>query len=123
MKVLVVDDSSITRRVLKNILKEKSIPESSIIDAADGETALDILNTQDINLLLLDWNMPKLNGLELVKIIRQMDKYKKLPIIMITSEAAKYNVLEAVKAGVSDYIVKPISGVVVMKKLNQYLRF
>jgi len=121
LKVLVVDDSSITRRVLKNILKEKNIPESSIIDAADGETALKILNTQNIDLLLVDWNMPKLNGLELVKIVRQIDKYKKLPIIMITSEAAKYNVLEAVKAGVSDYIVKPITGITVMKKLDQYL--
>ncbi len=122
MKVLVVDDSLIIRKVLKNILKEKNVPESSILDAADGQAALEILNSEDITLLLVDWNMPKLNGLELVKIVRKIEKYKNLPIIMVTSEAAKYNVLEAVKAGVSDYIIKPVSGITVSQKLKNYLK-
>ncbi len=121
MKVLVVDDSLIIRKVLKNILKEKNIGESDILDAPDGHAALEILNSNEIGLLLVDWNMPKLNGLELVKIVRKMEKYRKLPIIMITSEAAKYNVMEAVKAGVSDYIIKPVSGVTVLQKLKAYL--
>ncbi len=121
MKVLVVDDSLIIRKVLKNILKEKKIPESSILDAPDGQAALEILNTNEIGLLLVDWNMPRLNGLELVKIVRKIEKYRNLPIIMVTSEAAKYNVLEAVKAGVSDYIIKPISGITVMQKLKEYI--
>ncbi len=122
MKVLVVDDSLIMRKILVNILKEKKVPESSILDASDGQAALEILNTDTVDLLLVDWNMPKMNGLELVRVLRKMEKYKKLPIIMITSEAAKYNVLEAVKAGVTDYIVKPISGITVMQKLKNYIK-
>ncbi len=121
MKILIVDDSLIIRKVLKNILKEKKVSESDMFDAPDGQAALEILNSHDIGLLLVDWNMPKLNGLELVKIVRKIEKYQSLPIIMITSEAAKYNVLEAVKAGVSDYIIKPVSGVTVLQKLKQYL--
>jgi len=122
LKVLVVDDSLIMRKILVNILKEKKVPESSILDASDGQAALEILNTDTVDLLLVDWNMPKMNGLELVRVLRKMEKYKKLPIIMITSEAAKYNVLEAVKAGVTDYIVKPISGITVMQKLKNYIK-
>ena len=121
MKVLVVDDSFIIRKILIKILKEREISEEDIFDAPDGEAAMDILNANDIGLLLLDWNMPKLNGLELVKLVRKMEKYKDLPIVMITSEAAKYNVLEAVKAGVSDYITKPVSGMTVMSKIKDYL--
>ena len=121
MKILVVDDSLIIRKVLKNILQEKKIPEEDILDAADGHAALEILNSQEVSLLLVDWNMPKLNGLELVKIVRKMEQYRNLPIIMITSEAAKYNVLEAIKAGVTDYVVKPVAGATVMAKLREYL--
>ncbi len=121
MKILVVDDSRVMRNVLKNILKEKNIDESSILEAGDGQEALKIMREQKVNLVLLDWNMPKLNGVELVKIVRSEDSLKDIPIIMVTSEAAKYNVMEAIKAGVTDYIIKPIKGAVVHKKLEELL--
>ena len=121
MKALIVDDSRIMRNILINILKEKKVHADDILDAPEGKTALDILNRENINLLLVDWNMPKLNGLDLVKIVRKIDKYRDLPIIMVTSEAARYNVIEAIKAGVTDYIVKPISGAIVIEKIKEYL--
>ncbi|MCK5568634.1 MAG: response regulator [Spirochaetes bacterium] len=121
MKVLIVDDSMVMRRILKNILKERDIQDENLLDAPNGKVALGILEQNDIGLLLLDWNMPQLDGLELVKIIRSMDKYKDLPVIMVTSEAAKYNVLEAIKAGVTDYIVKPVSPVKILSKIDSFL--
>ncbi len=121
MKALVVDDSRIMRNIIINILKEKKLDGDDILDAPEGKTALEILNKETIDLLFVDWNMPKLNGLDLVKIVRKMEKYKDLPIIMVTSEAARYNVLEAIKAGVTDYIVKPITGMTVMEKIKAYM--
>ena len=121
MKALVVDDSRIMRNILINILKEKKIDEDDIFDAPEGKSALEILNRENIDLLFVDWNMPKLNGLDLVKIVRKMGKYNELPIIMVTSEAARYNVMEAIKAGVTDYIIKPINGLVIMEKIKAYL--
>lgn len=121
MKVLIVDDSMIMRRILKNILKDRNLQDENLLDAPNGKVALSILVHNEIDLLLLDWNMPQLDGLELVKIIRSMDKYKNLPVIMVTSEAAKYNVLEAIKAGVTDYIVKPVSSVKILSKIDSFL--
>lgn len=121
MKVLIVDDSMIMRRILKNILKDRNLQDENLLDAPNGKVALSILVHNEIDLLLLDWNMPQLDGLELVKIIRSMDNYKNLPVIMITSEAAKYNVLEAIKAGVTDYIVKPVSSVKILSKIDSFL--
>lgn len=122
MKILVVDDSMIMRNIIKNILAEKHIDDSEIMEAPDGKAAFEILDHNTIDLLFLDWNMPELNGLELVKILRMMDKYRDLPILMVTAEAAKYNVLEAVKEGVTDYIVKPVTGTMILKKIESYLK-
>ncbi len=121
MKVLIVDDSRIMRNILINILKEKKVDSDNIFDAPEGKSALNILNKEKIDLLLVDWNMPELNGLDLVKIVRKMDKYQTLPIIMVTSEAARYNVLEAIKAGVTDYVTKPINARTIMTKVKDYL--
>jgi len=95
--------------------------EDGFMEAADGEEAFQILESMVIDVLLLDWNMPRLNGLELVKKLRKMEQYKSLPIIMVTSEAAKYNVIEAVKAGVNDYLVKPITEKKLYNKVRRYL--
>ena len=120
--ILVVDDSRIMRNILKNSFDEQeSWGETVFLDASDGEAAFEILKEQRIDILLLDWNMPKLDGLSLLKKIRQMDYYKKLPVIMITSEAAKYNVIEALKAGVSDYIIKPASRKILRDKVKGFL--
>ena len=122
MKILVVDDSMIMRNIIKNILAEKHIENTEILEAPDGKAAFDILEHNTIDILFLDWNMPELNGLELVKVLRMMDKYRALPILMVTAEAAKYNVLEAVKEGVTDYIVKPVTAAMILKKVEAYLK-
>ena len=109
------------RNIIKNSIKTYDITDDDIYDAEDGESALKIMNDIEIDILLVDWNMPKLNGLDLVKTIRQIEKYKNIPVLMITSEAAKYNVMEALKAGVSDYIVKPITGRTLELKLKEYI--
>ena len=122
MTILVVDDSRIMRNIIKNsLLAIRRFADADYLDAADGAEALKILEQQTINLLLLDWNMPKLNGLELVKKLRAEQRYDRLPIIMITSEAAKYNVIEAVKAGVNDYLIKPVSERTLLEKIERVL--
>ncbi len=122
MNFLVVDDSGVMRRIHKNILLENNIDESHIFEAENGEAAVKIAEKEDIGLFLLDWNMPKLDGLKFVQIIRSIDRYEDTPIIMITSEAAKYNVVDAISAGVTNYVVKPIKGDVLWEKISRYIK-
>lgn len=122
MKILIIDDSGVMRRIHTNVLRENNIDDAGIFEAEDGAVAYEIAQKEDIDLFLVDWNMPKLNGLELVKKLRFMDKYAETPIIMITSEAAKYNVVDAVKAGVTNYVVKPIHGNVLWNKIKKYIK-
>jgi two-component system chemotaxis response regulator CheY len=119
MKILVVDDSRIMRNIVKNCVGGGQLPPSEFFEAADGRQALEIIEREQLDLVLLDWNMPNLNGIELVKMLRGREKYKLLPIIMITSEAAKYNVIEAVKAGVNDYVIKPVSENFLVEKIKK----
>lgn len=120
MNVLVVDDSRIMRNIVKNVIaKHPRLAGAVCQEAGDGATALQIIEAGTIDLVLLDWNMPMMNGIELVKKLRAKPEYAKLPIIMITSEAAKYSVIEAVKAGVNDYLVKPVSDRMLMEKLDR----
>jgi len=118
--VLVVDDSRIMRNIVKNYFSDLSIP-CQYIEAVDGNEALETILKQRIDLVLLDWNMPKLSGIEFLKKVRAIDKFKKLPIIMVTSEAAKYNVIEALKMGATDYIIKPINGKLFKDKLTKLI--
>ena len=122
MRILIIDDSGVMRRIHKNTLAEHKISPESLYEADNGVTALKIATENTIDMFLVDWNMPKLDGLELVKKLRAMPQYSETPIIMVTSEAAKYNVMEAIKAGVSDYIVKPIHGEVIWQKINKYIQ-
>ncbi len=119
MKILVVDDSRIMRNIIKNTLQYMHQKEDEYLEAADGVEALEILLHNHIDLLLLDWNMPRLNGLELVKKLRNIEQFVNLPIIMVTSEAAKYNVIEAIKEGVNDYLVKPVSERGLLSKIKR----
>jgi two-component system chemotaxis response regulator CheY len=121
MKILVVDDSAVMRRIHRNILKERGIDEGDILDAEDGQVALELASRNTIGLFLVDWNMPRLNGLDFVQRIRAISGYETTPIIMITSEAARYNVVEAIQAGVTNYVVKPIKGDVLLEKIGKYL--
>ena len=122
MKFLIVDDSMTIRNIHKNTLKENNFKDEDILEADNGDTALEIAKEKEIEFFLVDWNMPGLNGLEFVKVIRSMEKYASTPIIMITSEAAKYNVMEAIDAGVTNYIVKPIHGNVLWEKISKYIK-
>ncbi|OHD11395.1 MAG: histidine kinase [Spirochaetes bacterium GWB1_48_6] len=120
MKILVVDDSRIMRNIIKNTLTaSKKWHFVDYIEAGDGEEAFELLLKGGVDLLLLDWNMPKLNGIDLVRKLREDLRFHKLPIVMITSEAAKYSVIEAVKAGVNDYLIKPVSERSLLDKLER----
>jgi two-component system, chemotaxis family, chemotaxis protein CheY len=121
MNILIVDDSGVMRRIHKGILLEHGVKESDIIEAEDGKAALAVARATTIGLFLVDWNMPNLNGLDFVKTLRSMDAYKTTPIVMITSEAAKYNVVEAIQAGVTNYVVKPIKGKALFEKIGKFL--
>jgi two-component system chemotaxis response regulator CheY len=116
--VLVVDDSRIMRNIVKNTFSELKIP-CQFLEAANGKDALAVLQSQTVNLILLDWNMPELSGIDFLKMVRAMDQYKNLPIIMVTSESAKYNVIEALKTGATDYIIKPINEKTFTEKLSK----
>ncbi len=120
MKFLIIDDSMVIRNIHKNVLKENGFPEADVFEADNGLTALEIAEKQEIGLFLVDWNMPGINGLQFVQKIRSMAKYEQTPIIMVTSEAAKYNVMEAIDAGATNYIVKPIHGDVLWNKISKY---
>ena len=118
MNCLIVDDSRIMRNIIKNSILNEGLKQFKFLEAADGKEALAIIESQEIAVVLLDWNMPNLNGLQLVKKLRADKRYATLPIIMITSEAAKYNVIEAVKEGVNDYLLKPVSERTLADKLK-----
>ncbi|MCA1989125.1 MAG: chemotaxis response regulator CheY [Desulfarculus sp.] len=117
MKVLVVDDFSTMRRIVKNILRQLGF--ENIVEADDGETAVRKLETERIDFVISDWNMPKMSGLELLKWVRSHEEFKDLPFLMVTAEAQKENVLEAVKAKVSNYIVKPFTAETLSEKIEK----
>ncbi|HHU37152.1 MAG TPA: response regulator [Treponema sp.] len=116
--VLVVDDSRIMRNIVKNTFLSMGTP-CNFVEAGNGREALVQLESQDIHLVLLDWNMPELSGLDFLKKVRAMEKYAALPIIMVTSEAARYNVIEALKNGATDYIIKPVNERSFREKLSK----
>ncbi|MFH1488389.1 MAG: chemotaxis response regulator CheY [Pseudomonadota bacterium] len=107
MKVLVVDDFATMRRILKGVLKQ--IGFNNIVEAEDGSLALKELKKEEFGLIVSDWNMPNMTGLDLLKAVRGDDTLKGIPFIMVTAEGQRENVVEAVKAGVSNYIVKPFT--------------
>ncbi|MDD7567979.1 MAG: chemotaxis response regulator CheY, partial [Helicobacter sp.] len=116
MKLLVVDDSSTMRRIIKNTLQRLGYDD--ILEAENGLEAWGILDgTGGINVLITDWNMPEMNGLNLVKKVRADERYKDIPIIMVTTEGGKAEVITALKAGVNNYIVKPFTPQVLKEKL------
>jgi two-component system chemotaxis response regulator CheY len=117
MKVLIVDDFATMRRILRNILKQ--IGFTNIVEADDGNTALKELQKEKIDLILCDWNMPEMPGIDLLKTLKADEQLKDIPFVMVTAEAQKDNIIEAVKTGVSSYIVKPFTAETVSEKLNK----
>ncbi len=116
MKLLVVDDSSTMRRIIKNTLARLGYKD--ILEAEDGVKGWEQMNANpDVEMLITDWNMPEMNGLELVKKVRADERFKDTPIIMVTTEGGKAEVITALKAGVNNYIVKPFTPQVLKEKL------
>ena len=119
MTVLVVDDFSTMRRIVKNILRDLEFKE--ILEAEDGTAAVKILESQKVDLVVSDWNMPKMSGLELLKWVRANETTQAMPFLMVTAEAQKENIIEAAKAKVSNYIVKPFTAETLAEKLKKIL--
>ncbi len=120
IRILTVDDFPTMRKIIRNLLKQ--IGYENVIEADDGATAKQVLERNDsIEFIISDWNMPQMTGLELLKWVRSNPKVKHLPFLMITAEAEKDNIVEAVKAGVSNYIVKPFSAAVLKGKIDKIL--
>ena len=118
MKILVVDDSSTMRRIIKNTLNHLGYKD--LLEAEDGALAWETMTQNaDIGVLITDWNMPNMNGLELVKKVRAEQKYADMPIIMVTTEGGKREVITAIKEGVNNYIVKPFTAYVLREKLKE----
>ena len=107
IKVLVVDDFATMRRIVKGVLKQLGF--NDIIEAGDGDAALDTLEKENVGLIVSDWNMPNMSGLDLLKAVRKNNELKSIPFLMVTAEGQKENVVQAVQAGVSNYIVKPFT--------------
>jgi two-component system chemotaxis response regulator CheY len=120
LKLVVVDDSSTMRRIIKNTLVR--LGYTDILEGEDGVRGWEVLNANpDTGMLITDWNMPEMNGLELVKKVRADARFEDLPIIMVTTEGGKAEVITALKAGVNNYIVKPFTPQVLKEKLGAVL--
>ena len=117
MRVLVVDDFSTMRRIIKNILRQLGF--SDIVEADDGTTAWEALNRDKIEFVISDWNMPKMTGIELLRKVRSSEEFAVLPFLMVTAEAQQQNIIEAVQAKVSNYIVKPFTAETLGQKIDK----
>ena len=120
MKILVVDDFSTMRRVLRGALKQIGL--RNVKEAENGREALLKLKIEKYDLILCDWNMPEMTGLELLQKIRSDEKLKNIPFIMITAEAKKECIIEAAKSGVNSYIVKPFTAETIKEKLQRIFK-
>jgi two-component system chemotaxis response regulator CheY len=119
MKFLVVDDYSTMRRIVKNLLHD--LGYANVAEADDGKTALPLLENGNFDFLITDWNMPGMPGLDLLKAVRSNDKLKKLPVLMLTAEAKREQIVEAAQAGVSGYVIKPFTAVTLKEKIDKIL--
>ena len=120
IKILVVDDSLIMRNIVKNTFAEMKIP-FMCLEAGDGKQAFRLLESNDISIIFLDWNMTGMDGIDFLKLVRAMPQYKDLPIIMVTSERGKFSVIEALQCGATDYIVKPVQEKIFREKVSEIL--
>lgn len=117
MRVLVVDDFATMRRIIKNILRQLGF--TNIVEADDGTTAWETLNKDNIDFIISDWNMPKMSGIELLRKVRSSEEFADLPFLMVTAEAQQENIIEAVQAKVSNYIVKPFTPDTLSQKIDK----
>ncbi|MBA44795.1 MAG: two-component system response regulator [Magnetococcales bacterium] len=119
MRILVVDDFLTMRRIIINLLRQLGF--NNVVEAADGKQALDKVHEEEIDLIVSDWNMPNMTGIEFLKHVRADEKTKAIPFIMVTAEGKKENVIAAVHAGVSNYIVKPFNAATLKEKMSKVI--
>jgi len=117
MKILIVDDFSTMRRIIKNLLRDLGF--TNTVEADDGNTALPILNAGGIDFLVTDWNMPGMQGIDLLKHVRADEKLSTLPVLMVTAEQKREQIIEAAQAGVNGYIVKPFTAATLKEKIDK----
>ena len=117
MKILIVDDFSTMRRIVKNLLVELGF--KNIIEADDGKTALPILEQGGIDFLVTDWNMPGMPGIDLLKAVRANSNLASLPVLMVTAESQREQIMEAAQAGVNGYVVKPFTADTLKEKIDK----
>lgn len=117
MRVLIVDDFSTMRRIVRNILRQLGL--NNVVEADDGTTAWDTLNREKIDFIVSDWNMPKMTGIELLRKVRSSEQFAEIPFLMVTAEAQQENIIEAVQAKVSNYIVKPFTADTMKQKIDK----
>ena len=117
MKILVVDDFSTMRRIIKNLLKDLGF--TNIQEADDCSTALPMLQQGDFDFVVTDWNMPGMQGIDLLRAVRSDDSLKHLPVLMVTAEAKKEQIVAAAQAGVNGYVVKPFTAATLKEKLEK----
>jgi len=122
MRILIVDDSSTMRRIIGNVVMQLGFSKEDFDEAEDGVKAWKLLGESQYDVILTDWNMPNMNGLDLVKKTRSEGNHTKTPIIMITTEGGKGEVITALKAGVNNYIVKPFNAEILKEKLDGVLK-
>jgi two-component system chemotaxis response regulator CheY len=115
MKILVVDDFSTMRRIIKNLLKDLGF--ANIQEADDGNTALPMLQQGDFDFVVTDWNMPGMQGIDLLRAIRADANLKHIPVLMVTAEAKKEQIVAAAQAGVNGYVIKPFTAATLKEKL------
>ena len=120
MKILVVDDMSTMRRIVKNILKQLGF--NNLEEAENGQEALTKLKADTYGFVVSDWNMPVMMGIDMLRAIRADEKLKKIPVLIVTAEAQKENLMEAVQAGVSNYVVKPFTAETMQEKINKIFK-
>ena len=117
MKILVVDDFSTMRRIIKNLLRDLGFTNTQ--EADDGTTALPMLQSGSYDFLITDWNMPGMQGIDLLKAVRSDDRLGGLPVLMVTAESKRDQIVEAAQAGVNGYVVKPFTAGTLEEKINQ----
>jgi len=117
MKILVVDDFSTMRRIIKNLLRDLGFTNTS--EADDGNTALPMLQKGNFDFLVTDWNMPGMTGIELLKHVREDERLKDMPVLMVTAEAKRDQIVAAAQAGVNGYVIKPFTAAVLKEKIEK----
>ncbi|MBC3949067.1 MULTISPECIES: chemotaxis response regulator CheY [Pseudomonas] len=117
MKILIVDDFSTMRRIIKNLLRDLGFTNTS--EADDGLTALPMLESGSFDFLVTDWNMPGMTGIDLLRKVRADERLKHLPVLMVTAEAKRDQIIEAAQAGVNGYVVKPFTAQALKEKIDK----